>query len=173
MTLFGWPSVKEIVDLDAPDEVYLRRTQLFKSRWLAVYVHRILRPDVARCAHGHPWPFLTMILRGGYVEEIGGKRYARRPGYVGWRPRAFQHRIVELPHGPALTLVIRGRDHGAWNFYDADGQNPIPWQVYCDMPQRSRILWCEEGAGPAAALRAMAAELDYLRETGFLGGEKA
>jgi hypothetical protein len=38
-------------------------------RWLGGRVHQILRSDSDRHAHDHPWPYLTIILRGGYWEE--------------------------------------------------------------------------------------------------------
>src|SRR5688500_6187293 len=41
-----------------------------------VYVHRILAPDPGLDLHDHPWPFVTLILRGGYVEEVADARQA-------------------------------------------------------------------------------------------------
>jgi hypothetical protein len=56
---------KHIADMDAPGEVYLSRLFLVKTPLLGVYLHIIRRPDYARCAHDHPWPFVTVILAWG------------------------------------------------------------------------------------------------------------
>lgn len=153
-----WPWRKDILDLDSPGDVYLRRWFLFKTPWLAIYVHRIYRPDYARCEHDHPWRFLTCILGGGYVEEIDGKEYRRRPGYVGWRGAGFKHRITKLLRGPALTLVIRTRNREDWGFYDGRGGAFIHWRDYVRMPRKARVLWCDENAGPMEAMVALAEE---------------
>lgn len=138
-----WPWKKVIWDLDAPGDVYLTRYFLCKLPWLGVYVHHIQRPDYARCEHDHPWAFLTVILRGGYTEEVGGVAHRRRPGYVGYRPRHFEHRITAL-HGRATwSLVIRGPDHFEWGFRLADGQRVL-WSTYVKMSGAARILWCRD-----------------------------
>ena len=140
----GWPWQKNILDLDSPDDVYLRRTMWIKFLRLGVYTHRIYRSDYARCEHDHPWSFLTIILRGGYEEEIDGKTFVRKPGYIGWRRRGFKHRITRLLKGPALTLVIRFRDKGHWYFYNGRGEKPLHWQDYVLLPPHVRVAWCDD-----------------------------
>lgn len=53
---------------------YMNRYWLLKPRrWTfgcAIRVHQILRSDNDRHLHDHPWPFATLILRGGYVEIL-------------------------------------------------------------------------------------------------------
>lgn len=138
----GWPWKKRIEDLEAPGDVYLARTMWLKFRRFGVYTHRIYRPDTARAERSHPWPFLTIILRGGYEEEIGGQRYTRRPGYIGWRGRGFRHRITALRKGPALTLIVRGRNGDRWNFYNTRDE-AIDWQDYILLPPHVRAAWFE------------------------------
>ncbi len=138
----NWLRWKQIVDLDSPSDIYLSRFIILKTRWFGLYVHIIRRPDYARCQHDHPWPFLTLILRGGYTEQVGERFFRRRPGYIGYRSRSFEHRITELPSGTALTLVLRGPDHVEWNFRTAFGK--VPWQRYVSLDGVKRILWCEE-----------------------------
>jgi hypothetical protein len=56
--------------------LYLRRWFLFgwnSDSWplpFAVMLHQFHRPDEDRCAHDHPWAFLSLILWGGYWEEV-------------------------------------------------------------------------------------------------------
>lgn len=143
MTLWHW---KHIADLDRPSEIYLSRLMLIKTRWFGVYVHLIRRADYARCEHDHPWSFCTIILRGGYEEEVGGRRFVRRPGYVGYRSRHFEHRITQLRRGTALTLVFRGPDHVDWGFRTVAGK--IPWQEYVSWDSARRVLWCDDRSAP-------------------------
>ena len=138
----GWPWTKNIEDLESPGDVYLARTMWLKFNRLGVYTHRILLPDRARAEHSHPWTFLTIILRGGYVEEIEGKTYTRKPGYIGWRGRSFRHRIIALRGRPALTLIIRGRNGDRWNFYNKRGET-IDWQDYVLLPPHVRAAWTD------------------------------
>lgn len=138
---------KQIRDIDEPDSVYLSRLMLVRTRWFGVYLHVIRRPDWARCEHDHPWSFLTIILRGGYEEETGGRSFVRRPGYVGYRPRGFEHRITRLLRGPAITLVFRGRNHEEWGFRTTKGL--ISWREYVSWARGLRVLWCDDGRGDA------------------------
>ena len=52
---------------------YMDRYWLMKpSKWTlgcSVRIHHILSSDSDRVLHDHPWPFVTMILRGGYFED--------------------------------------------------------------------------------------------------------
>lgn len=139
MELWRW---KHIEDIDRPGDVYLSRLMLVRTPWFGVYFHIIRRPDWSRCQHDHPWSFVTLILRGGYVEEVGGETFTRRPGYIGYRPRAFEHSITQLRNGPAYTLVLRGRNHEAWGFRTPEGK--LPWERYMKLPEALRVLWCGE-----------------------------
>lgn len=56
----------------AGENVYLRRWHLLGSYEgpIALMVHQMLGPDDDACHHDHPWTFLTLVLRGGYVEHV-------------------------------------------------------------------------------------------------------
>src|SRR5574341_215024 len=60
-----------IVVTDGTGPVTWRRpiAKLLQLRDVAARIHHILRSDRGRDAHDHPWPFVTLILRGGYWEE--------------------------------------------------------------------------------------------------------
>src|SRR3954465_13658675 len=52
-------------------EPYLTRWTLFGARSngnVAVYLHRFHRSDADEL-HNHPWPFISIILAGGYWER--------------------------------------------------------------------------------------------------------
>jgi hypothetical protein len=89
-------------------------------------VHHILRSDDDRAFHDHPWPYVTIILRGGYTEvtpefdESGIYRGEARkwcgPGSVLFRKAKSWHRL-ELPVGKtAWTLFVTGKKQQRWGF---------------------------------------------------------
>lgn len=45
----------------------IRRSFLTIGKLFSLKYHQILQSDEA-CSHDHPWPFLTVILKGGYYE---------------------------------------------------------------------------------------------------------
>jgi hypothetical protein len=107
---------------------------VFKCRWFAVYLHEFERSDHDRCLHDHPWGFVSIILRGGYWEEMFDNGYSyrtsrrwRRPGSILVRPAKTAHRI-ELTAGAEAgilpkpwSLVIVGRKSRAWGFWTIAG----------------------------------------------------
>lgn len=143
------PRWKHIEDIDHPGDVYLSRLMLVRNRWFGVYLHIIRRPDWSKCQHDHPWSFVTLILRGGYEEVVGDRVFVRRPGYIGHRPRSFEHAITRLLKGPALTLVVRGPNHEEWGFRSARGEK-ISWRRYLASSLPLRVLWCDEDREAAA-----------------------
>jgi hypothetical protein len=110
---FEWRS-----DLIAHD--YMRRWTLF-TPWGMLRLHHILRGDDRAHFHDHPMDFVSLILKGGYVEH--------RPDHP---PRAFHpgdvvaHRAedmhaLEMLNGTAWTLVVAGHARRQWGFATEDG----------------------------------------------------
>jgi hypothetical protein len=97
-------------------------TWLLQRFDVAIRVHEILRSDRDRAPHDHPWPYLTVILKGGYTEQrydAGGVLVSTKwhgPGSVLWRPAGSWHRLT-LPDGQtATTLFMTGSYRNAWGF---------------------------------------------------------
>jgi hypothetical protein len=104
-------------------EVYMDRWQLFKTRWLCIYVNRINMPDYDDMPHNHPWPrAYSLKLRRSYREET----FERWPhsGLVSNGIPSI-HRITEVDEGGAWTLFIgfnrRPGSDKAWGFIRPDG----------------------------------------------------
>lgn len=59
---------------------YMIRWYIFNSRNFSVKLHNILKSD-HDCVHDHPWDFISIILKGGYIEhsEIPLNFSARSP----------------------------------------------------------------------------------------------
>ncbi len=94
--------------------------------WLAARIHEILRSDNERDLHDHPWPYLTIILKGGYTEYVPygqgeiGTWYGA--GSVLLRMPWHKHRL-ELPAGAtATTLFITGPKFQTWGFHTEQGK---------------------------------------------------
>lgn len=118
---------KTVVRAEDPNGPLLVRYILFRCAALGVYVHHLLRSDNDRALHDHPWPFVSIVLRGGYCEihdqTIDGEPfvYWHSPGSVLVRPAEWRHRFCLTK--PAWTLVIVGRRCRKWGFFVPDGDD--------------------------------------------------
>ena len=117
------------------NEPYLERYYLFlkerDSFPFNIFLHKFLKGDPDD-VHDHPWPYATLILRGGYYEWIpqfddqgrksGEIRKWRGPGHFCISSPDSFHRI-ELKSGvTAWTLFVPGPHKREWGFLV--GTNP-------------------------------------------------
>lgn len=105
----------------------LIRYILFRFPRFGVYIHKLCRSDYDRALHNHPWPFISIILRGSYLEVhdqtndgLMVRQYHRR-GDILIRPAEWRHRFVLHGDRPTWTLVIVGRRQQPWGFFLKDG----------------------------------------------------
>lgn len=121
---------------------------------IAVRVHEILSSDVDRAMHDHPWPYVTVILKGGYwevtpestrpsIDDQGALfedgRWVRQkwygPGSVLVRRSTDRHYLTldfdwdRHEDTPATTLFITGPLVQTWGFYP-DGEAKVPFDEY-------------------------------------------
>lgn len=111
-----------------PDEnPLLVRFILFRVPAIGVYLHHLCRSDYDRALHDHPWPFISVLLKGGYTEihdqTIDGGKVSVRHGRgdVLVRPAEWRHRFVLEEGKKAWTLVIVGRRCRRWGFFLPSG----------------------------------------------------
>lgn len=143
------------------EDVYLSRYWLLGSRetrW-ALMLHKMRRPDDTACHHDHPWSFWTLVLKGGYVEEVthpvelpykhrSGTRNTvvhtrrNRPGMLLFRPAEHTHRISYLPNHTCWTLVLRFKRRRNWGFLTKLGWRP--WKLFINLRDYHGVLWCGE-----------------------------
>ena len=101
-------------------------------------LHRFTREERHADPHDHPFAFTTMILTGGYVEEVfhldaegwRSELVHRPPGTMHHISAAHIHRIVELPQRECWTLTRYGpweRDTHFWRF--GDGVHRRHWRA--------------------------------------------
>lgn len=126
---------------------YLTRYTLLDTTSLQICLHVFHRSDAAEL-HDHPWPFASLILWRGYIEEVAQKYYVNRdrtsdgflagwvswsrlnglvsrkrkwPGMVIFRKAQHAHRVELIDGKPAVTLVFMGRKIRDWGFFTSRG----------------------------------------------------
>lgn len=122
---------KRIVMDRQNDEPYLERYYVFlKDRKyfpFNVFIHKFLKSDPDD-VHDHPWPYATLILKGGYYEwiptfnpftgeKVGETRYWRGPGHFRICGATSYHRIELDPNVTAWTLFMPGPQKREWGFF--------------------------------------------------------
>ena len=106
--------------------LHFRRWLLFSLPWFDVCIHQILRHDEDKHEHNHPWWFIGMILKGGYVETRNGKAIKRGWLSIGKMRRDQYHQVIRLLHNTSTwTLVVRSRFRDENWGYDVDGKHVV------------------------------------------------
>lgn len=84
--------------------------KLLKAFGCVVQLHCFVRADDPDCFHTHPAWAIRIILKGGYVEELGsGERRTWRAGRIGIVAPQLEHRIDALLNGrDSWSLWLRG-----------------------------------------------------------------
>lgn len=122
-----WP-YREIISGGGGEgcEIMIRWT-LLKLRGCKVLVHHFLPDSRDIDQHDHPASFLTIILKGRYVDETLNGPELLKAGSVRWRPAEHRHSTVTGREG-AWTLVFMAPKRRAWGFWR--GPEWMPWHEY-------------------------------------------
>lgn len=135
---FEW--MKIYVIKDPCGRPYLVRLTLLTLFGFSLKLHTMVRSDTDRELHDHPWAFISLVLAGGYDEEIPAGGYpgrirfiARNRGHIAYRPALWRHRVILRPDGnggvfPCCTLVFMFPRSRSWGFW-RDGKF-IPWREF-------------------------------------------
>ena len=133
---------KRIVLDRVSNEPYLERYYLFlKDRGerfpFNVFLHKFLKSDPDD-VHDHPWPYATLILKGGYYEwlpqfdqqgrKIGELQVWRGPGHFRISRANSFHRIELDPGVTAWTLFMPGIKQRDWGFLVKNKW--VQWEQY-------------------------------------------
>jgi len=139
---------KRIVMDRVENEPYLERYYLFlreRERFpFNVFLHKFLKSDPDD-VHDHPWPYATLILKGGYWEwiphfdtvgrKIGEYQVWRGPGHFRISKANSFHRIELDPDITAWTLFMPGPKQREWGFMVRNQW--IQWEEY--LKQRKSV----------------------------------
>ena len=132
----------EIIPPGSMKDAYMLRWFLTPSRWpFKIYLHLFIRSDDDRALHDHPWPSLSYMLYGEYVEWMFANKkqgvnmhYARRmvkEGELVYRSAKLAHRIELIDGTTCLTLFMVGRKSREWGFHCRNG-----WRHWKDFGKR-------------------------------------
>ena len=90
-----------------------------------MFLHRFLKSDPDD-VHDHPWPYATLILKGGYWEwvpqfnslgeKVGEIAKWRAPGHFRFCSATSYHRIEVDPEVDCWTLFMPGPQKREWGF---------------------------------------------------------
>jgi len=135
-----WGRYRIIMDR-VDNQPYLERYYVFlrDREWFPfnVFVHKFLKSDTED-VHDHPWPFLTVILKGGYWEwtpqfDAQSRKTAEvarwcGPGSVRWASAHQYHRVEIDPDVTCWTLFMPGVKQRDWGFLVKNKW--VQWEQY-------------------------------------------
>lgn len=134
--------VMKITGSAGPDDVYLIRYYVVRSRYFNIFIHQFLRSD-RDDLHDHPWNFVTYLVSGSYTEnrfnpktgKVEATRRINAPyddymqkvhlkqNTLVYRRATDQHQVVvdqdlkeKDKDKAALTLFISGPTKREWGF---------------------------------------------------------
>ena len=111
---------------------------------IRVYLHRYVGSDWSFDPHDHPKGFLSIGLRGGYVEEVypfsrplsrlqhtgpPTSRQYRAP-WIRYFGPTHRHRLRVVPRRGCLTICVTGWVVRTWGFVSRKSGDWIPAHVY-------------------------------------------
>lgn len=108
-----------------------------RNAWFNIYLHKVCRDDDDRALHDHPWPSLSLILTGRYVEVTPRGRRTVNAGSVVLRSAEHQHRLELLEGRPCWTLFITGPRVREWGFHCPKGW--VHWKRFVSEDDHGNI----------------------------------
>ncbi len=110
---------KRIIFDRKDNDPYLIRYYLFlKNRKhfpFNIFLHNFRKSD-SDFLHDHPWPWITIILKGGYWEHTPKGKFWRSPGHIGIHKSKDLHYIELKKNIYPWTLFIVGNKCRNWGF---------------------------------------------------------
>jgi hypothetical protein len=111
------------------DVPYLQRWWIIpRNAHFNVYLHRFLRSDDERALHDHPWPNVSWLIEGEYLEHTPEGTFRRTPGALVEREATSSHRIELIEGQPVTSLFFTGPKEREWGFHCERGW--VHWQEF-------------------------------------------
>lgn len=118
-----WQFMTKFVISDDKGSPYLIRWRVIQTPYAALYLHKFLRGDSDPFVHDHPWNFISIVLRGGYVEmrrnNMTHKVYPRHVKHINVMHTHDAHYISTLDRVPTWSLLLVGRRVRTWGFWQS------------------------------------------------------
>lgn len=97
----------------------------YLERWALLFylfslrLHHWLASDDQRFFHDHGWWYISIVLKGHYIERSPSGCVWRRAGSIAFYPAIHRHSVIV--NKPCWTLLITGREKRVWGFW-VDGR---------------------------------------------------
>ena len=139
-----WKHFDIVKTVEGEEVLYLRRWFIWRCRWFNIFLHYIPQPDSDRDPHDHPWDFRSLLLRGGYDEDVYMRippkhvnvtNYRRAPA-LGKREAETIHQITRVLPG-TFTLLLTGPYRRQWGFLTDEGW--VHWKKYLNIPEDQQV----------------------------------
>lgn len=144
----------------ADGSMYMERYWLVKNFFgFSARVHGIHTPDMDRAMHDHPWSFISIVMRGAYIETTPNRQNTidfhavgaigatepqqerfRGTGSIAFHGFWHRHRVTlvtEWDYLPVWTLFITFPKRQSWGFFTPDGK--IWWWVYESVHNKTNL----------------------------------
>ncbi len=121
---------------------YMYRWTLLRMPWFAIYLHHFVGDDWSRDMHDHPKRFVSVGLRGRYIEETPGLSKTFTAPWLRTFPADHIHRIRLYEGEQAWTLVAVLKTVRPWGFWHA-GQW-VPWRAYVGSDAAEKMKTCAD-----------------------------
>lgn len=100
---------------------YLTRWIVFECGWFGFYVHKFWDSDYERALHDHPWNFVSIVLKGSYLEWTDNTVITRKAGSIAYRSCTHKHRVELTDKKPVWTLMFVSKRLRPWGFWPSTG----------------------------------------------------
>jgi hypothetical protein len=121
---------------------YLERWHILpRNRFFNSYLHKFSGSDDDRALHDHPWPSVSILLKGRLMEIRAGNKPRHPIRYIPvFRRPKSAHRLVLMNGETAWTLFLTGPRVREWGFHCPQGWKH--WSLMTDT-KGNKIGGCE------------------------------
>lgn len=117
---------------------YLRRWWIVpRNGSCNIYLHHILKSDIDRALHDHPWPNTSFLLSGRYIEHTPEGQFVRIAGDLVTREATTLHRLEVIAGEPVISLFMTGPKVREWGFDCPNGW--VHWKDFTDPNDSTRV----------------------------------
>lgn len=112
---------------------YLERYTVLKLWRLHIRIHNIKSDDATPFLHTHPFHYISIILRGGYIEATKDDAVKRNRFNVIFRKASTAHRIYSVENGTKTLFITWRTNKNEWRFEETNP--PIEVSDWIDLPK--------------------------------------
>lgn len=120
---------------------YLFRWTLLRTWWWSIYLHHFVGDDWSLDMHDHPKRFISIGLRGRYIEDTPTTSRTFNAPWIRTFPADHIHRLRMYEGEQCWTLVIVLKATRQWGFWHI-GQF-IPWRQYVTSDDAREMKSCD------------------------------